>query len=586
MKHKGLIIPLALLGFGLPAAAAEETDTTATLTGTYLGREVIAQRMYEKKPSWWDGVRATGSVQANFLVPQNDAAIGADPVTDKVLNDTYVDLTVNAPYVSVGGRFEFNKYPLPGYDPGFKGWGVPYLWATGRYKWAQLTVGDYYEQFGSGFILRTYQERTLGIDNALRGGRLKLNPANGLYLTALAGRQRAYWDWNKAWIWGGNADWTLDESFANAFGSDYGMTLGFSYVGKYDNSDYYQPTNDDQYRLVFPKKVAAFDGRVNLRLKDFTVLAEYATKNNDPSVKDGFLYRRGSAALLSVTYASNGLSAFIQAKRSEDMPYRSDALDNSSFTSFINHLPAFTNTQTYTLAAMYPYVTQYDGEWAFQAEIGYKFKKKTPLGGKYGTEVRASASYISALCPEVPAGEPKTPPYGSSGYKTPFFKIGSLNYADLNIEIKKKFSRVIDLSVFYLFQKFNEEVVLGHHGTAVVNTFIHEGKWRMSRKCQLRWEAQYLHTKQDKGDWVAALAEFSFAPHWMFTLSDTYNLSKTEANDFKRLNYYEALVTYNYRANRFTLGYGRIRGGYNCSGGVCRWVPPYRGFSLTYNYTF
>lgn len=586
MKHKGLIIPFALLGLGLPAIAAEETDTTATLQGTYLGRDVVARRMYEKKTSWWDGVRATGSVQANFLVPQNDAAIGTDPVTDKVLNDTYVDLTVNAPYVSVGGRFEFNKYPLPGYDPGFKGWGVPYMWATGRYKWAQLTVGDYYEQFGSGFILRTYYERNLGIDNALRGGRLKLNPAQGLYLTALAGRQRAYWDWNKAWIWGGNAEWTLDESFANAFGSDYGMTLGFSYVGKYDNSDYYQLTENDQYRLVFPKKVAAFDGRVNLRLKDFSILAEYATKNNDPSVKDGFLYRRGSAALLSVSYASSGLSAFIQAKRSQDMAYRSDALDNSSFTSFINHLPAFSNTQTYTLAAMYPYVTQYDGEWAFQAEIGYKFKKKTPLGGKYGTEVRASASYISGLWPDVPAGQPRTPGYGSSGYRTPFFKIGSLNYADLNIELKKKVSRSVELTAFYLFQKFNEEVVLGHIGTAVVNTFIHEGKWRMSRKCQLRWEAQYLHTKEDKGDWVAALAEFSFAPHWMFTLSDTYNISKTEANNYKRLNYYEALVTYNYRANRFTLGYGRIRGGYNCSGGVCRWVPPYRGFSLTYNYTF
>ena len=239
-------------------------------------------------------------------------------------------------------------------------------------------------------------------------------------------------------------------------------------------------------------------------------------------------------------------------------------------------------TQTYALAAMYPYATQPEGEWAFQGEVRYLFKKGTPLGGKYGTAVRLTGSYISGLGQTVPPGDdPQNPPVGSDGYAAPFWKIGGLNYADINFELNKKLSRKFQFTLFYLFQKYNQEVVEGHgvNGNMVTaNTFIFEGQWKMAKRTQLRWEMQYLTTKQDLGDWLAGLVELSLAPHWMFTVTDTWNLSGHD--------YYSAMVTYNYRANRFSLSYGRTRAGYNCSGGVCRWVPATKGFSVTYNFTF
>lgn len=230
---------------------------------------------------------------------------------------------------------------------------------------------------------------------------------------------------------------------------------------------------------------------------------------------------------------------------------------------------------------MYPYATQPEGEWAFQGEVRYLFKKGTPLGGKYGTSVRLSGSYISAL--DTHGRDPQTAPVGSDGYGTAFWKMGGMNYADLNFEINKKFNKKLQFTLFYLFQKYNQEVVEGHgvNGDIVTaNTFILEGQWKMAKKTQLRWELQYLTTKQDLGDWLSCLVELSLAPHWMFTFTDTYNCGVTN------INYYNAMVTFNYRANRFTLGYGRTRAGYNCSGGVCRWVPATKGFSLTYNFTF
>lgn len=529
--------------------------------------------------SWVKQIRANGAIQTEFLFPFEDRALNIGKPEDKVLNNTYFDFTVSAPYIAIGARFQFTKWPLPGFEEDFKGWGVPYIWATANYKWAQLTVGDFYEQFGSGLILRTYEERSMGIDNAIRGGRLKLQPVSGVRFTALGGKQRRYWEHNSSWLWGGDIEWALNESFKRAFKPGYGVTLGFSYVGKHEGQEDII-TEDMMHKLNLPENIAAFDARVNVRLKDFNILAEFATKNNDPNFDNGYTYHRGNAVLLSASYSAKGFSAFLQAKRSDNMSFRS-ARSMTGTSSFINHMPAFTVTQTYALAATYPYATQSDGEWAFQGEIRYLFKRGTALGGKYGTNVRLSGSYIAGLDRNYP-GDPK-PAMGSNGVSSPFWKIGELNYADLNFEINKKFNRSLQFTLYYLFQKYNQRVIEGHgvNGDIVTaNTFVLEGQWKMSKKTQLRWELQYLTTKQDEGDWLGALVELSLAPHWMLTLTDTWNVGVTN------LNYYSALVTYNLKANRFTFGYGRTRASYNCSGGVCRWVPASKGFTLTYNYTF
>lgn len=554
-------------------------------------------------PSWWSQVRATGAIQTEFMVPLKDEALMTQDYDSKVLNNTYFDFTVNAPYISAGARFQFTKWPLPGFDektmPGFAGWGVPYFWATGKYKWAQLTAGDFYEQFGSGLIMRTYQERSLGVDGAIRGARLKLNPGKGVYFTGLVGKERRFWKHTPDLIWGADAEWSLNESFPASFGPDYGLTLGFSYVGKHDSDNPTIYHDKNQYRLNFPTTIAAFDGRARTRLKSFDILAEFAIKNNDPNYVNNYIYSRGHVELLSVSYAAKGFSAYIQAKRSENMAFMSD--QSVETNAFINYLPAFTNTQTYTLAALYPYATDYNGEWAFQAEMRYNFKRNTPLGGKYGTNVKLSASYISDLDNSAPLGpvrditssdgtvsvsnrDPEMS--GTDGLGSPFWKIGGLRYADLNFEISKKVSRTLQFTFFYLFQKLNYAKIFGHtteygHDEFVTaNTFILEGQWKMAKKTQLRAELQYLTTKQDEKDWISALVEVSFAPHWMVTLTDTKNFGGSKHN------YYSAMVTYVYRANRFSLSYGRTRAGFNCSGGVCRWTPATKGFSLTYNYAF
>ena len=70
------------------------------------------------------------------------------------------------------------------------GSGIPYRYIRWQDDRFDVTAGTFYEQFGSGMILRSYEEWGLGFDNSIDGIRAKGEPVKGLYLTGFIGRQR------------------------------------------------------------------------------------------------------------------------------------------------------------------------------------------------------------------------------------------------------------------------------------------------------------------------------------------------------------------------------------------------------------
>ncbi len=533
-------------------------------------------------------VTLTGSVQTDFLVPQEDKSIGTDEVSDKVLNNTYVELHALSKYVDAGARLEYLEHPLPGFEKDFKGWGVPFYYIKGKLKNAELTLGNYYEQFGSGFILRTYEERALGIDNSLLGGRLVVRPVKGVQLKALVGTQRQYWEHNSL-VSGADMELSLDQWFKKMAQSGTYLTLGASWVNKHEhvNEEIYA---DPTHKLRLPENVNSWDVRANLQKGNFNVLAEYAQKTQDPTLDNGYIYRKGYVAMLSTSYSQSGMSVLLQTKRSDNMASRSKRT-MTGISSFVNHLPAFTMDQTYALAALYPYATQYaKGEWAYQAELGYKFKRHTFLGGKYGTSLKFNFSHVHSidkdyrgLTTDAADGAVTLAPgeKGTDGYGSSFWKWGKEKYyQDINVQLEKKFSKIFKLNLMYMNQYYNKTVIEGEGGMIHSNIFIADAKFRISNKVTLRGEAQYLSTKDDQGDWLYGLLELSVLPGWMFTVSDMYNSGVTN------LHYYQGLVTFTHGSHRLQAGYGRTRAGFNCSGGVCRYVPAQKGVTVSYNYNF
>ncbi|MDE6207138.1 MAG: hypothetical protein K2M55_04970 [Muribaculaceae bacterium] len=527
-----------------------------------------------------NGVALHGSVQADVLFPEEDDAINTGTYDKKILFNTYADLNMISRYVDAGVRLEFMKWPLPGYENDFKGWGVPNIYVKGRYKGLELTAGDFYEQFGSGFILRTYQERSLGIDNSIRGGRLKVTSVPGLRFTVLGGLQRRYWDWSKhSQVYGGDAEIDFQQ-FIKSLG-ERGVTWNFgaSYVLKHeDDQDIFIPGTD--YRLNLPGSVSAFDLRSQFRKGNVSVLGEFAWKGQDPSFDNDYTYGKGTAVMLSASYSRSGLSALLQAKRSENMAFRSQRMMNGT-SAMLNNMPAFAYLHTYALPALYPYATQAaPGEWAFQGSFAYQFKRRTPLGGRYGTKLKVNASYIRGLDHKQPDTTFPGVIAGTNGTSTSFFGMGEAYYHDVNIQIDKKWSASVNQTFMYMNQMYNKTVVEGHGGRVHANIFVLDTKWRIDKRFTLRNELQYLQTRQDQKDWLFGLLELSVAPYVMVTASDMWNVGDTKTH------YYNFGITGNYCANRLMLSYGRTRAGFNCSGGVCRYVPATRGFQISYSYTF
>lgn len=520
-----------------------------------------------------------GSVQSDVLFPENDTEIGTQAHNEWGLTNTYADLNLMSKYVDAGARLEFMQWPLDGFEPDFKGWGVPYFYVKGKFKGGDVTLGDFYDQFGSGFIFRTYEERSLGIDNSLRGIRLNYGGIKGLQFKLLGGLQRGYWSWSKdSYVGGTDLEINMDQYCKALQERNITWMLGGSYVLKYErDEDIVLPGT--VYRLALPLTVHALDVRSRFQLGDYSLLAEYAWKTQDPSQDNGYIYHRGNAVMLSGSYSKRGLSILAQAKRSDNMAFRSQRTKQGT-SLFINNMPAFAYQHTYALPALYPYATQAaGGEWAFQGEVSYLFKRNTALGGKYGTKVKVNFSHVRGL-DKQPVDQYEGSYYGTDGYTSKFFKMGDKYYQDINVQLEKKFTKSFKLNLMYMNQYYNQAVIEKHGSSIKSNIAVVEGKYQFNNKLTLRGEYQYLVTKDDEGDWMYGLLELSVQPHWMFTVSDMWNNGETN------LHYYMGSVTFNYNAHRLMLGYGRTRAGFNCSGGVCRYVPASRGVQLSYNFNF
>ena len=546
-------------------------------------------------------VAVHGSIQSDILIPQEDHKIGTGTYNDWGLTNTYAEVGLTSKHIEAGVRAEYLEHPLPGFDdPRFNGWGVSNIYVKALGNGFDVTVGDFYDQFGSGFVFRTYEERSLGIDNSIRGARLNVSAVKGATLKLLGGVQRCFWDWDTdAWLGGADLELNMEQYFKGLADKNITWMIGGSYLMKHENEeDVLVPGTN--YKLNMDPMVHTFGVRTRLQSGPYSFMAEYAWKTQDPSKDNDYIYRNGSAVMVSASYSKKGLSALVQAKRSENMSNRM----KRGFVSYLggncrlNHMPAFSYQHTYALPALYPYATQdADGEWAFQGEFGYTFKRRTALGGKYGTKLKVNFSYIRGIdkTPTESLIEGVNSTMGTDGYHSKFFGFGGVYYKDINVQLEKKLSKSFKLNLMYMNQLYNKTVVEGEGGVVKSNIFVAEGKYQFSPKMTLRGEAQYLQTKQDQGDWYYGLLELSVLPYLMFTISDQYNANVPYYTENKQVDdskgthsqhYLLGSVTATSKAHRLQLSYGKTRAGYNCSGGVCRFVPASYGMTVSYNYNF
>ena len=527
------------------------------------------------------GGQVTGNIQFDGQISSADSLIGATNVNERLLSNSRADILYTNGNFSAGLRFEAYLNPMLGFDARYKGLGVANYFASYQSDLISVTVGNFYDQFGSGMILRAYEDRYLGLDNSLRGIHVAFRPVNGVTIKALTGMQRYFWQYNTEGIVRGiDGEVNLNSVITSMVDSKLRMTLGAGFVSRYEAEEMIAVPQMAGYKLNLPKNVGAGSVRMDMSYGNWGLQAEYARKGQDPSLMNSYIYREGEALMVNATYSQKGFSANIQAKRTDNMCFKSSRSEGGEML-YINYIPAITKQHTYAFLTMYPYATQTTGEMGLQGDVMYKIKKGTLLGGKYGTDIHVNGAVITGLDTNVIGGA------GTDGYTSSWFKTGDLYYADLSLEVAKKLSSDVKLTCTYGYQIFNP-VVEGHSGSLHHNhVLVADMTWKLNKKNVLRFEAEWMGSDSkyspdvdDKrcGDWLMGLVEYNFTSAWFVSLSDQYAYK-----DGNGANYYNVSVGYTHGATRLQLGYGKQREGLLCIGGVCRQVPASNGltFSLT-----
>jgi hypothetical protein len=535
--------------------------------------------------------RDNGSVHGNYQLDaqyyQADSLIGAPKVPEKMLSNAFGNINYSKGNFSAGVRYEAYNSVRQGFDPRYKGQGIVNRFARYQTSLLDITVGNIYEQFGSGLMFRTYYEPGLLYDNSLDGIRVISSPLKGITLKGLTGKQRYFFTVGTGIVRGGDAEININELFDSVLGKKKTrVILGGSFVSKYQD--------DLDPVLVLPKNVGVYGGRLNIIHEGLNFYTEYAYKINDPSVDNKFSYKYGEVLFTSLSYATKGFSFLMQGKRVDNMSFRSDR--NESLQSLlINYIPATTRPHTYALLALNPYATQLRGEVGGMLEIQYKFKKGTLLGGTYGTEITINASTANGL-KDIPVSDSLT---SQTYYRTKWTDIGQIYYNDYFIEINKKFTKKFKGTFVFSNQYYNRNIIQfaaknAGYKNLKSNIVVADLTYKYKSSSSIRLELQGLFAEsQDmitnsnlvaRGNWMAALLEWTPTSNWFFAAYDQYNAGNPD--QALRIHYYLGTFGYNSGPHRISLSYGKQSAGIFCVGGVCRTVPASNGITLSLTSTF
>jgi hypothetical protein len=526
----------------------------------------------------------SGNMETNFQYLLTDPKINADQPDEKSLINSYINVNYRIAGFKAGVRLETYLPRILGYPDRFDGAGLGYRYVGYENDLVDITVGNFYEQFGSGLIFRSYEDRALGFDNMMNGVSLNLRPYKGVTIKTVYGRQRFSFvdgknQYSAGIVRGADLEVNFNQWFPKLSENNIRITGGGSLVSRY------QEDNNSQF--ILPKNTGAYGGRLELAYKKFFINGEYIIKEQDPSQDNGYIYNYGKGILVNAGYSQKGLGIVLSAKSIDNMSFRSDR-DAVLQDVTIGFIPPLTKTHTYNLVAtLYPYASQPTGEVAFQADLIYKIKRGTTLGGKYGTDV--SLNFSTAYEPlKKTAGINPMDSTRVTYESTLFDKSDLLYWRDINISLKRKVHKQWILRASYYNISMNNDVLKLTDEKGIIESHIGvlDVTYKINRKNTIRAEVQGLWTvdNKDRGSWATAIIEYTISPDWFFSAVFQSNYGNPVKED--RINYPMVFVGKIWGATRLQIGYGRQNEGLFCVGGICRFVPASNGLSISFTHSF
>ncbi len=437
-----------------------------------------------------------------------------------------------------------------------------------------FTLGTLYEQFGSGILLRTWEDRQLGINNSLWGIRSSYNKDN-LSFVLLGGYQKKANTISEGKVFGFDSEFVVYDD-KNSFRN---LILGLSYLGRLEAPHYVS--------YPFEDLTNSFSGRIDYNSNNFYMNYEYAYKTKDGvvkfnSVSETFV-KNGNAHLINIGLIKDGLGLDFTFRRLENMGFYSERVEFGSpyFETTLNYLPALTKQHDYLLTNINVYQSQPNisfqdpslmkaGEIGFQLDAYYNIKKETFIGGKYGTKISLNISKWNNLKGNYD--------YDNEDYDLDLLGFGEKYFSEQSLEIRKKWTNSFSNIILFVNRYYNKRFVEEKVGEINSKIIVFDNTFKLSGEKSTRFEIQHLFTEDDKKNWFGYGIEYNFN----YNFSAYFNSIINYENEIENNPTYSNIgVSYSKNASKFMVSYGKQRGGLMCYGGVCRYVPEFKGLSFS-----
>ena len=483
----------------------------------------------------------------------------------------------------------FNNSPLLDPQSAYTNHGVGFWQINKSIDKLDITMGSFYDQFGTGILFRAYEQRQIGIDYAIQGMRLKYNINEKWAIKGFAGNQKGNiknrFGFANQVISGLNIEGNLDLGKDSKFGA---LQVGASAV----NRTLDRETMDrlvgtiNTYDLAdrFYPKYNVYGGNAYFTYtKDnFSWTVEGNVKSKEAIMEDDskFHLTGGKVLYTSMSWGKGGwnlgkqkasVGLNVQARHVDHFSFRTAPTENL-LNGLVSYLPSMTRQNTYRLLSRYNAPGQAMGEDGIQGEIEFKPRK--------GTQIFFNGSYVQTLASN-----------GKLNKATGVMEAEKL-FSENYIEVVQKIGKHDKLKLGVQRIVYNQTRYESEPEYVPVKTITPFGEWlhTLDQGRSLRVEWQYLNTKNDQGSFANLMIEMFVRKNLSIAVADMVNVVPHRYERMiiadKVLHYPTFFIGYTEKNTVFTLAFLKQQQGVNCSGGICREEPAFSGVRFTVSSNF
>lgn len=443
-----------------------------------------------------------------------------------------------------------------------------------------VRAGNYYELFGSGLTLNSFESRPIGWNTEFDGAKVNYKRSFG---------KKGNIKFNGTLVMGGMDytdinDTARTEQYSIRAGNfsispvKY-ITLGGSYLytgGKI-------PTGNLNTDIT----AEIFEGNLGLNYKGFNLLFSYANKvtiSQPNLIFPQSKAPRGDGAYGSLSYTREGFGITVDYKNyrfNVTTPDQRSATDPFKALPFQN-APSCIKVYSSTLLSRFPHNVDFNDEVGFQVDVFWSPTPKLTLNANASLTSR-HYDYFDADTSNFTRYERIDRSAFLPSYKnefSPYWEIFFEAEYYLNKNVKTKLGVAKKMNILYS--------IIDPSANDIIHTFTVplEIQYTFAKVYGIKLNAEFQDAYNslrsgDKKFW-SQLTTLSISRSPNLIISGTAEITNDEEDPSGQKHWIKGELTYKFTSsNTLMLSYGSERGGLQCSSGICRYVNPFNGFRLT-----